>query len=89
MDSDGSQDEIPPAHLTVTKNEANHMNVEDFGTLTIDENPHACLRADNEHIMVYTPKSNLPFKPDFTKLFPFFSWAAVDHICATICFTMQ
>ena len=50
LDNDGPQDEIPPARLTVDKCEAKHMDVEDFGPLTTDENLHACLKVYNEHI---------------------------------------
>ena len=43
-----------------------------------DDHVDACLRVCKGEILVYKPCGILPFKPDFTKLRPYFGWAPVS-----------
>ena len=63
--------------------------VDHYEQYSYDDHVDASLCVCKGEVIIYKPCGILPFKPDFTKLHPFFGWAPVSCICDTIHCTTQ
>ena len=77
-DPDHYDDDSPTQDIPLPPVFEEGKTVDHHEQYSYDDHVDACLHVCKGEILVYKPCGILPFKPDFTKLRPYFGWAPVS-----------